>query len=147
MPRSRVRSTLRSVATVAGLGTALVSIAAPQVHAATATTKKTVKKRVSTAPLHVDGPVVDTRWGPVQVSITVTAGRLTDVTVPIYPAEKRRSAMINEYALPILHDEAVAAQSARIQNISGATVTWRAYTASLQKALDAAKVTGTQVAA
>jgi uncharacterized protein with FMN-binding domain len=90
----------------------------------------------------IDGPAVDTRWGLVQVSITVANHQLTDVSVPVYPDHKNRSVEINDRALPILHDEAITVQSARIANVSGATVTWDGYTASLQKALDTAKQQG-----
>lgn len=86
----------------------------------------------------VDGPVVDTRYGPVQVELVVAAGRITDVKTPEYPNEARRSQLINEQALPMLHDEVIQAQSANIDTISGATYTSDAYGQSLQAALDSA---------
>jgi uncharacterized protein with FMN-binding domain len=84
------------------------------------------------------GSVAQTRWGPVQVSITVTNGKITDVAVPTYPNGNGRDQEINAYALPILHDETLSAQNANIDGVSGATVTSDGYKQSLQAALDAA---------
>ncbi|MGI8329511.1 FMN-binding protein [Actinomadura scrupuli] len=84
------------------------------------------------------GSVAQTRWGPVQVTITVTGGKITDVAVPVYPNGNPRDEEINAYALPVLHQEALASQSADIDTVSGATVTSDGYKQSLQAALDAA---------
>lgn len=84
------------------------------------------------------GSTADTRWGPVRVSITVANGKITKVEVPTYPNGNRRDQEINAYALPILTQETVDAQSARIDTVSGATVTSDGYIESLQAALDAA---------
>jgi uncharacterized protein with FMN-binding domain len=84
------------------------------------------------------GSVASTRWGDVQVAITVTGGKITDVAVPIYPSENGRDQEINAYALPVLRQETLAAQSASIDTVSGATVTSDGYLQSLQAALDAA---------
>jgi uncharacterized protein with FMN-binding domain len=84
------------------------------------------------------GSVAQTRWGEVQVSITVAGGKITDVTVPIYPNENGRDRQINAYALPVLRQETLAAQNASIDSVSGATVTSDGYVESLQAALDAA---------
>ncbi|MEV8507142.1 FMN-binding protein [Actinoplanes sp. NPDC051475] len=86
------------------------------------------------------GSVAQTRWGPVQVSITVSGGKVTEVTVPVYPTDNHRDQEINGYALPILRQEALAAQSADIDAVSGATVTSDGYKQSLQAALDAAHI-------
>ncbi|WP_051926555.1 FMN-binding protein [Streptomyces durhamensis] len=69
------------------------------------------------------GDTVQTRWGPVQVRVTVQGGRLTDVTAVQYPQDNPRDQEINGYALPQLRREALAAQSARIDAVSGATYT------------------------
>jgi uncharacterized protein with FMN-binding domain len=89
----------------------------------------------------VDGPVVDTRFGPVEVEIVLAGNRITDVKALEYPNEARRSQFISSQALPLLHDEAVSAQSANIDTISGATYTSDAYAQSLQAALDRAGIT------
>jgi uncharacterized protein with FMN-binding domain len=84
------------------------------------------------------GSVASTRWGNVQVSITVADGKITDVAVPVYPSENHKDQEINAYALPVLRQETLAAQSANIDTVSGATVTSDGYLQSLQAALDAA---------
>jgi uncharacterized protein with FMN-binding domain len=84
------------------------------------------------------GSVASTRWGDVQVTVTVADGRITDVAVPVYPSENGRDQEINAYALPVLRQETLAAQGADIDTVSGATVTSDGYLESLQSALDAA---------
>ena len=84
------------------------------------------------------GSVASTRWGDVQVSITVADGRITDVAVPVYPSGNGRDQEINAAALPVLRQETLDAQNASIDTVSGATVTSDGYLQSLQSALDAA---------
>jgi uncharacterized protein with FMN-binding domain len=84
------------------------------------------------------GSVAQTRWGPVQVTITVAGGRITAVDVPQYPDGNRRDQEINAEALPILTQNTLDNQSADIDMISGATVTSDGYVRSLQSALDQA---------
>jgi uncharacterized protein with FMN-binding domain len=87
----------------------------------------------------VDGPVVETRYGPVAVEVTVSNGKVTTVTATQLPSGGR-SGSISRYAGPVLASEAVNAQSASIDIVSGATYTSRAYAQSLQAALDQAGV-------
>ncbi|MFH0172388.1 FMN-binding protein [Streptomyces cacaoi] len=84
------------------------------------------------------GDSVQTRWGPVQVRITLKDGKLTDVTAVTYPQENPRDQQINAYAIPQLTREALTAQSADIDTVSGATYTSDGYRESLQSALDSA---------
>ena len=86
----------------------------------------------------VAGSVASTRWGDVQVTITVTDGKITAVDVPTYPTANGKDRQINAYALPILKQETLSAQSADIDMVSGATVTSEGYVESLQSALDQA---------
>jgi len=86
----------------------------------------------------VAGGAVDTRFGPVQVQLTVTGGKVTAVDVLQVPNGERRDQLINSRAVPILNSEAVSAQSAKIDAVSGATVTSDAYIQSLQSAIDKA---------
>jgi uncharacterized protein with FMN-binding domain len=88
----------------------------------------------------VNGTAVQTRFGPVQVQVTVTAGKVTAAKAIAYPTEDRRDQEINAYAIPVLEQEAVAAQSAQIDTVSGATYTSQGYAESLQAALDAASL-------
>jgi uncharacterized protein with FMN-binding domain len=85
------------------------------------------------------GSASDTRFGPVQVRITVSGGAITDVQVPEYPSTNPRDRQINARALPTLVSETTAAQSADIDMVSGATYTSRGYLTSLQSALDQAR--------
>ncbi|MET9899342.1 FMN-binding protein [Streptomyces sp. NPDC006446] len=92
----------------------------------------------STGTRTVTGDTVQTRWGPVQVRITLKNGRITEVTAVAYPSENPRDQEINSYAIPQLRREALAAQSAGIDSVSGATYTSDGYKQSLQSALDSA---------
>jgi uncharacterized protein with FMN-binding domain len=91
-----------------------------------------------TARREVDGSTVSTRYGDVQVRVTVANGRIVDVTSLQLPEDRARSARISDFAGPELRDEALQAQSANIDVVSGATYTSDGYTQSLQAALDAA---------
>jgi uncharacterized protein with FMN-binding domain len=84
------------------------------------------------------GAVAETRWGPVQVRVTVQGGKITASEAVQYPKENSRDQEINDYALPILGREAVQQQSAAIDSVSGATMTSDGYQQSLQSAIDKA---------
>lgn len=86
----------------------------------------------------VAGNAVDTRFGPVQVQITVAGGKITASDVLQVPMRDRRDQMINSSAVPILNREAVSAQNAKIDTVSGATYTSDGYAQSLQSAIDKA---------
>lgn len=83
----------------------------------------------------VTGPAEDTPFGPVQVEIKVDNAKVVDVIAVQTPSEHGRSVEINRFATPILRKEALVAQSARIQVVSGATYTSDGYATSLQAAL------------
>ncbi len=84
------------------------------------------------------GDAVDTRWGPVQVEIAVSNGQIVSADVVQVPWENDHDIQINTYAVPILNSEVVAAQSANIDSVSGATVTSGGYQQSVQSAIDQA---------
>ena len=86
-----------------------------------------------------DGSVVNTRYGPVEVEITVSNGKILSATAIALPSGGRSGA-ISRYVAPILSSEAVAAQSSNIDLVSGATYTSDAYAQSLQSALDQAGI-------
>jgi len=92
----------------------------------------------SASAITVTGSSADTRWGPVQVQLTVDGDTITDVTVVEYPTENDKDRRINARAIPILVDETLDAQGADIDMVSGATVTSEGYLESLQAALDEA---------
>ena len=86
-------------------------------------------------PKTFTGQVVSTAFGPVQVSIVVLSGRITDVATLQSPSADPRSVEIAKNALPVLRSEALAAQSAQIAAVSGATYTSKGWISSLQSAL------------
>jgi uncharacterized protein with FMN-binding domain len=86
----------------------------------------------------VNGTVAQTQWGPVQVQVHIAGHRITDVKALVFPSGSGHDQAINSYALPLLRQEVLSAQSARIDSVSGATVTSGGYVESLQAALDAA---------
>lgn len=90
-------------------------------------------------PVTATGPSVATRYGPVQVQVVMTGGRISSATALQLPSGDRRSQQISDRSGPALGQEAVQAQSAQIDSISGATYTSRGYQRSLQAALDAAR--------
>ncbi len=86
------------------------------------------------------GDAVMTRFGAVQVQITVSGGEITESVVTQVPWSDRKDQQINSYAVPILNEEAVQAQSADIDMVSGATYTSEGYIQSLQSAIDQANL-------
>ncbi|PPH53764.1 FMN-binding protein [Rathayibacter sp. AY1E2] len=84
------------------------------------------------------GSSVATRFGAVQVAITVAGGQITDVTAVHLTDKDGRSVSISHRAAPILRQEVLAAQSAHVQAVSGATYTSDGYLTSLQSAIDQA---------
>ncbi len=85
------------------------------------------------------GPNVNAFYGLVQVQTTIRNGKIADVQFVKYPNDRRTSVRINNFAVPYLQDEAVQAQSANVDFISGATLTSEAFAKSLQAALNSAK--------
>ncbi len=79
-----------------------------------------------------------TRWGPVQVQVTVSDGAITDVSTLQYPNGDRRSLGISNQVIPWLQQEVLKVQSANISGISGATYTSNGFKASLASALQKA---------
>jgi uncharacterized protein with FMN-binding domain len=84
------------------------------------------------------GDTSQTRWGPVQVEITVTNGKITDVSTLQYPNGDRRSSNISSRVIPWLQEETLQVQSANISGISGATYTSIGFQNSLASALQKA---------
>lgn len=97
------------------------------------------RRSTGTATRAVTGPVVNTKWGPVQVKVTLAGGRISDVQALQVPGPRVLSQQISSYAIPRLRREALQAQSARIDVVTSATYTSRGYRQSLQAALDAGR--------
>ena len=92
----------------------------------------------STGSRTVTGAVAQTRWGPVQVRLRISGGKITAADAVQYPNGNGMDQQINAYALPVLAREVLAAQSGNIDLVSGATVTSDGYVTSLQSAIDKA---------
>ena len=115
----------------------------------TSASTQTAKASVSTSPTPTTtqssgvsgtfkGDTSQTRWGPVQVEIVVTNGKITDVKTLQYPNGDRRSQNISNQVIPWLQEETLQVQSANISGISGATYTSGGFQASLASALQKA---------
>ena len=118
---------------------------------ATAAVKTTKKKTIVVTKKFTGAAVQASRWGSLQVTIVVrktttitgtkrkVTRKMTAVSVPTYPNHTDRSVYINSQALPILKSEALRAQSASINMVSGATDSSDAFAQSLQSAILRAK--------
>jgi uncharacterized protein with FMN-binding domain len=125
--------------TVAGCGHAKVQrstqpVALPRnpttTSAAAAPSAKSTKAKRT-----VDGTDIVTKFGDVQVALVLKGSRILDVRALKLPFDRQRSAFISQQASPILRQEVLAAQSARINLVSGATYTSDAWASSVQAAL------------
>jgi uncharacterized protein with FMN-binding domain len=82
------------------------------------------------------GVAANAFYGQVQVQVVINNGKISSVNFLDYPQDRRTSARINSFAVPYLQSEAIQAQSAQVDVISGATLTSEAFMVSLQSALD-----------
>ena len=78
-------------------------------------------------------------YGNVQVQVVISGGKITDVKTIQYPNGHQQSVFINSQALPLLREEVLQTQSAKINIIGGATFTSEGYAQSVQSALDLAR--------
>jgi uncharacterized protein with FMN-binding domain len=85
------------------------------------------------------GPAMPAGYGKVQVKVFVHNGKLLDVQFIDYPRDRQTSQQINDQAMPWLKQEAIQAQGANVNVISGATLTSKAFVDSLQSALQSAQ--------
>jgi uncharacterized protein with FMN-binding domain len=85
------------------------------------------------------GSVADAQWGVVQVKAVITKGEITNVQFLQYPNDRNRSIEINSYADPQLSSEAIQAQSANVDIVTGATDSSEAFMQSLSDALSQAR--------
>ena len=134
--RSRLGALLLSLAATGGL--------AAQFAATDGATNSIVSAPGSVvAPTVVNGDVYTNRFGPVQVQATFASdGSLTAIDAVQTPDADRKSVRINDRAVPTLNSEALNAQSANVDTVSGATYTSLGYEQSLQSAIDTARASG-----
>ena len=85
------------------------------------------------------GSPADAYYGNIQVQVTVSGGKITDVAFLQYPSDRSTSRYINGQAMPYLKQEALQAQSANVDIVSGATDSSMAFQQSLASALSQAK--------
>ena len=105
---------------------------------ATATATATAGAKPSTGRRTIVGDDVPTRFGDVQVAVTLRGSRIVDVRGVKLPFDRPRSQFISQNASPVLRQEVLNAQSARIDLLSGATYTSDAWATSVQSALQRA---------
>lgn len=94
------------------------------------------KSSSTSGTVTVVGSTEQTPYGPLQLSVTFSGSKITAVQALQYPNWHGESVRINQYAIPQLNQQAVAAGSANINGVSGATFTSEAYAQSLQSAID-----------
>lgn len=133
------------VATGGTSGTSTPHSTTPQATTPGTTPGATAPPAATTTPAPTTGPsgtytgdLVSTRFGTVQVAATIADGQITDVIAVKLTDNDRRSVQISNQAAPMLRSAVLAAQSANIGVVSGATYTSDAYLSSLQSALDQA---------
>jgi uncharacterized protein with FMN-binding domain len=116
--------------------TAAPAATSPTTAAATATPSAASGSSSSGVSGTATGDAVDTRYGAAQVRVTVEHGKITKIEALQLQDSEPRSVQISSSAEPILREEALAAQSAQIDVVGGATFTSESYAESLQSALD-----------
>lgn len=102
------------------------------------TTSAPKRTATTTGKRVVDGDSIGTIYGPVQVRLVLSGRSIVSVTAINYPTASGRDRSINSYAIPQLTQEALSAQSAQIDNVSGASYTSEGFAESLQSALSKA---------
>jgi uncharacterized protein with FMN-binding domain len=112
----------------------------PQQRPASTTAAAAKAKPAHATSTHFTGPAVQTPYGIVQVAVTVRSGRLVNVRPLALPNDQGHSQELSSLAAPILRQEALQAQSAQVNVVSGATYTSEGYAQSLQAALGQAGV-------
>jgi uncharacterized protein with FMN-binding domain len=135
--------------TVAVVTQTSAGLPAPATAAPTVAATPTTPKPVPSIPTPVatgqykngtyTGSVADAYYGNIQVAAVISGGKLTNVKVLQYPNDRGESVQINQQALPILVREAITAQSAHVNGVSGASDTSPAFVQSLGAALASAK--------
>jgi uncharacterized protein with FMN-binding domain len=109
----------------------------------TSVTTPTPAPVVKPKGLYTDGTYTgvgaDAYYGTVQVQVVIQNGKIVTVNFLQYPSDRRTSQYINAQAMPQLKSEAIAAQSANVSGVSGASDTSAAFIQSLGDALTQAK--------
>jgi uncharacterized protein with FMN-binding domain len=151
------RAPIVLVATAAGLGATLgfsahskaptaiaVTTAAPSA-SSSSTSSKSSKASTKTAPStkSATGDAISTRYGNVQLKVTISGGKITKIEPVQLPSSDPKSSEISNYAAPLLQQSGLTKQSANVDVVSGATYTSDGYKTALQSALDKAAFSST----
>ncbi len=142
-------STVDTSANSAGAATQAAAAAPATAPATDAASSGTSAAAAAAAPVPAgaadgtyNGSSVNTSYGSVQVAVVISGGKISDVKALKLTDQGGRSVSISAQAAPMLRDEVLSAQSAKVSSIGGATYTSSGYLKSLQAALDSANFTG-----
>ncbi len=125
-----------SGATPDGTGSTSTTPAGPTSGSSPESTTPPTSAPASSSTRSATGTDVQYRYGEIQIEVTASGSKITNVTILRDDATDGHSYQINSEAVPILESETMSAQSAQIDGVSGATYTTQAYEQSLQAALD-----------
>lgn len=117
-----------------GTGSSSASSSSSSAHSSVTTAARAATTRSAV------GSDVQYGYGDVEVKVTMTGSKITDVSLVRHSAYDQRSAMIDQVALPQLHSQALSLQNGKVDGVSGATYTSEGYAQSLQSAIDKLKV-------
>jgi uncharacterized protein with FMN-binding domain len=124
-------------ATLASGGSSSSSTASGSSH--TATKHTSTKRAGAETTRSAVGSDVQYQYGDIELKVTMTGAKITEVSVVKEDITDPHSQQIDEYAVPELRSQALSAQSAQLDGVSGASYTSAAYEQSLQSALDKLK--------
>ena len=138
--KKSTKSTTSTATTTSGSNSSSASNSSSSSSGSTSTTTSTPAStpKSSTISGTFTGDSAETRYGPVQVQVTIVNNKITAVSALTYPTESFRDQQINSQAIPLLQEETLAAQSANIQGVGGASYTSQGWADSLQSALSKA---------
>jgi uncharacterized protein with FMN-binding domain len=141
---AQVHSTIKTTTTTASNGStqsngSTRSSGTTQSSGSTTTKKTTTSSSGSTGTRSGTGQDVGFQYGDIQLKVTMSGGKVTDVQIVQLNMSDPKSQSIDSYAIPQLRQEAIAAGSAQIDGVSGASYTSQAYEQALQSAIDQAK--------
>jgi len=112
------------------------STASKTTTSAAAATSSSGASSGSTGSGTATGDAIDTRYGAAQVRVTVSGGKIVKIEALQLQSNDPHSQQISSFAAPQLEQEVLAAQSANVDAVSGATFTSASYVQSVQSALD-----------
>jgi uncharacterized protein with FMN-binding domain len=123
-----------------------LTVSAPNETPSSATTQPVAQTPVATSSAPVTtqgrykngtyiGDAVDAFFGIVQVQAVITNGRIDKITFLKYPNDRENTIRISNESMPVLIQEAIKKQSAKVDIISGATQTTEGFQQSLASAL------------